>query len=105
MVEADEFLEHAQVFDNCYGTARASVEALLASGKHVILEIEVQGGIQVAVPGELVFEGFKAFKVLHVQRGQGLGFLGFVGFVVSIFCGIVVTLFSRSVSVIGLRSV
>lgn len=47
MVEAGEFLEHAQVFDNCYGTARASVEALLASGKHVILEIDWQGARQV----------------------------------------------------------
>jgi guanylate kinase len=47
MVDGDEFLEHAQVFDNCYGTARASVEALLASGKHVILEIDWQGARQV----------------------------------------------------------
>ena len=47
MVEGDEFLEHARVFDNCYGTARASVEALLASGKHVILEIDWQGARQV----------------------------------------------------------
>jgi guanylate kinase len=47
MVADDEFLEHARVFDNCYGTARASVEALLASGKHVILEIDWQGARQV----------------------------------------------------------
>ena len=47
MVDADEFLEHAKVFDNCYGTARVSVEALLASGKHVILEIDWQGARQV----------------------------------------------------------
>ena len=47
MVDADEFLEHAQVFDNCYGTARSSVDALLASGKHVILEIDWQGARQV----------------------------------------------------------
>ena len=47
MVDNDEFLEHAQVFDNCYGTARASVVALLASGKHVILEIDWQGARQV----------------------------------------------------------
>ena len=47
MVEAGEFLEHARVFDNCYGTARASVEQLLASGKHVILEIDWQGARQV----------------------------------------------------------
>ncbi|MGB5330258.1 MAG: guanylate kinase [Gammaproteobacteria bacterium] len=47
MIDSDEFLEHAQVFDNCYGTARASVDALLASGKHVILEIDWQGARQV----------------------------------------------------------
>ena len=47
MVAEDAFLEHARVFDNRYGTARASVEALLASGKHVILEIDWQGARQV----------------------------------------------------------
>jgi guanylate kinase len=47
MVADDEFLEHARVFDNCYGTARSSVDALLASGKHVILEIDWQGARQV----------------------------------------------------------
>ena len=47
MVTAGEFLEHARVFDNCYGTARGSVEELLASGKHVILEIDWQGARQV----------------------------------------------------------
>ena len=47
MVDNDEFLEHARVFDNCYGTARAAVEALLAGGKHVILEIDWQGARQV----------------------------------------------------------
>ncbi len=47
MVANDEFLEHAQVFDNLYGTARASVEQLLASGRDVILEIDWQGARQV----------------------------------------------------------
>ncbi len=47
MIDNDEFLEHAQVFDNFYGTARASVEELLASGKHVILEIDWQGARQI----------------------------------------------------------
>lgn len=47
MVDRDEFLEHAQVFDNCYGTARSSAEALQSSGKHVILEIDWQGARQV----------------------------------------------------------
>ncbi len=47
MVHKGDFLEHAHVFDNCYGTARASVEGLLGSGKHVILDIDWQGARQV----------------------------------------------------------
>jgi guanylate kinase len=47
MVQAGEFLEHAQVFDNFYGTARAQVESLLAQGAHVILEIDWQGAQQI----------------------------------------------------------
>jgi len=47
MVADNQFLEHARVFDNYYGTARASVEALLDSGKNVILEIDWQGARQV----------------------------------------------------------
>ncbi len=43
MVAAGEFLEHAQVFDNSYGTSRASVEDLLEQGKNVILDIDWQG--------------------------------------------------------------
>ena len=47
MMADDQFLEHAHVFDKSYGTARASVEAFLDSGKHVILEIDWQGARQV----------------------------------------------------------
>ena len=47
MVDVGEFLEHALVFDNHYGTARASVEGLLGRGRHVILEIDWQGARQV----------------------------------------------------------
>ncbi len=43
MIEADEFLEHASVFENYYGTSRATVEKTLASGKDVLLEIDWQG--------------------------------------------------------------
>ena len=42
-----EFLEHAQVFDNFYGTGRAQVEALREAGHDVILEIDWQGAQQV----------------------------------------------------------
>ena len=47
MVVNDQFIEHARVFDNYYGTARKSVENLLESGRHVILEIDWQGARQV----------------------------------------------------------
>ncbi len=43
MVAAGEFLEHAVVFDNLYGTARSSVEAMLAAGHDAVLEIDWQG--------------------------------------------------------------
>ncbi|MDX1352188.1 MAG: guanylate kinase [Thiomicrorhabdus sp.] len=42
-----DFLEHAKVFDNYYGTSKSSVESQLASGKDVILEIDWQGAEQV----------------------------------------------------------
>jgi guanylate kinase len=42
-----EFLEHAQVFDNYYGTGRAPVEEQLVQGRDVILEIDWQGAQQV----------------------------------------------------------
>lgn len=47
MVEAGEFLEHAQVFDNFYGTAMANIEDTLHKGDDVILEIDWQGAGQV----------------------------------------------------------
>ena len=47
MVRRDAFLEHAQVFDNWYGTGREHVEALLAGGDSVLLEIDWQGARQV----------------------------------------------------------
>lgn len=43
MIAAGDFIEHARVFDNFYGTARSQLEALLALGKDVILDIDWQG--------------------------------------------------------------
>jgi guanylate kinase len=53
MVARGEFLEHARVFDNQYGTSRGQLEAKLKEGKDVILEIDWQGARQVraALPG------------------------------------------------------
>ena len=47
MVAAGEMLEHAEVFGNLYGTPSAPVEARLAEGRDVILDIDWQGGQQV----------------------------------------------------------
>jgi len=44
MVEQGAFLEHAQVFDNFYGTSIQAVKDQLAQGQDVILEIDWQGG-------------------------------------------------------------
>ncbi len=43
MVARDEFLEHAQVFGNFYGTSRPAVDRALAAGQDVVLEIDWQG--------------------------------------------------------------
>lgn len=53
MAEADEFLEHARVFEHCYGTLRRAVESELVNGHDLLLEIDWQGAAQVrqAMPG------------------------------------------------------
>ncbi|KAB0547172.1 guanylate kinase [Pseudomonas argentinensis] len=47
MLERGEFLEHAQVFDNFYGTSQRALEKTLAEGIDLILEIDWQGAQQV----------------------------------------------------------
>jgi len=47
-LEAGEFLEHAEYLGNLYGTPACPVREALQAGRDVVLEIEVQGGIQVA---------------------------------------------------------
>jgi len=47
MVAAGEFLEHAQVFGNHYGTAESAVRSQLEQGRDLLLEIDWQGARQV----------------------------------------------------------
>lgn len=47
LIKEDAFLEYAQVYDNFYGTPKQHVMDLLAEGKSVILEIDIQGAMQV----------------------------------------------------------
>ena len=48
MVAEGAFLEHATVFEHCYGTPKAAVEAALAAGRDVLFDIDWQGAQQVA---------------------------------------------------------
>lgn len=43
---AGEFAESAEVHGHLYGTLRSEVERVLASGRHVIMDIDVQGAAQ-----------------------------------------------------------
>lgn len=47
LINQNAFLEHAQVFDNFYGTSQAWVEQELLEGRDVILEIDWQGANQI----------------------------------------------------------
>jgi len=47
MRRAGDFLEHARVFGNRYGTSRTQVQGLLEAGQDVLLEIDWQGARQV----------------------------------------------------------
>ncbi len=47
MIKEDALLEYAQYSGNYYGTPRAAVEEHLRAGRNVILEIDVQGAVQV----------------------------------------------------------
>ena len=75
MVARGEFLEYADVFGNLYGTGRADAEQLMASGKDVVLVIDVQGAGQVratGIPLVTVFVLPPSFEVLE-QRLRGRG--------------------------------
>lgn len=47
MRDAGDLLEWAEVFGNCYGTPRGPVEAAVAEGRLMLLEIDVQGAVQI----------------------------------------------------------
>ena len=47
MVRKDEFLEHADVFGHCYGTAKRFLHQAEKSGNDLLLDIDVQGAEQI----------------------------------------------------------
>jgi guanylate kinase len=56
MADRGEFLEHAMVFGNHYGTPRAPVEAMLIQGKDVLFDVDWQGAraLRAAEPQDVV---------------------------------------------------
>ena len=75
MIEENRFLEHAQYVGNRYGTPEEPVDRMLEEGYDVILEIEVQGGLQVMErrPDAIsVFIAAPSFEALAGRlRGRG----------------------------------
>lgn len=75
MIASDEFIEYANYNGNYYGTPKFFVEDMLSKGKNVILEIEVQGAMQVkkTVPDAMfVFIAPESIQVLEERlRGRG----------------------------------
>jgi guanylate kinase len=68
-----DFLEHADVFGNYYGTGRSETEARLASGEDLVLVIDVQGAKQVRtlLPGTVgIFVLPPSFQVLEQRLRQ-----------------------------------
>jgi guanylate kinase len=76
MVDGEQFLEHAKVFDNYYGTSKAAVEAQLDKGIDVILEIDWQGaqGVRQLIPESIsVFilpPSYQALETRLTGRGE-----------------------------------
>jgi guanylate kinase len=56
MLAGGELLEHATVFENCYGTPREPIQAALTAGRDVVGDVDWQGTQQLAksVPRDLV---------------------------------------------------
>jgi len=76
MIEREEFLEHAHVYGNYYGTGRTFVEARLLKGTDVLLDIDVQGALKVKrqMPDAImVFVFPPSFQILSQRlRRRGL---------------------------------
>ncbi len=75
MIESEDFLEFARVYDNYYGTPKKNVMDKISNGKDVILEIDIQGAKRVKrnyEDGIFIFimpPSFKELKNRIVKRG------------------------------------
>ena len=66
LIKKNEFLEHAKVFDNYYGSSKKLVVQKLKEGKNIIFDIDWQGTRQIRNK-KLKYE-LKTFFILLLQK-------------------------------------
>ena len=69
-VAAGEFLEHACVHGNSYGTLRSEVVRLLEEGKNVVMDIDVQGAASIRACADATIRRAYADVYIHVPPAE-----------------------------------
>lgn len=69
-VAAGEFLEHATVHGNSYGTLKSDIVALLEQGDNVVMDIDVQGAAQVRSCTDATIRRAYADVYIHVPAEE-----------------------------------
>ena len=69
-VQAGEFLEHATVHGNSYGTLKADIIDLLQQGKNVVMDIDVQGAASIRACDDPIIRRAYADIYIHVPSAE-----------------------------------
>ena len=69
-VAAGEFLEHATVHGNSYGTLKADIIDLLQQGKNVVMDIDVQGAASIRACEDAIIRRAYADIYIHVPSAE-----------------------------------
>ena len=69
-VAAGEFLEHATVHGNSYGTLKADIIDLLTQGKNVVMDIDVQGAASIRACDDPIIRRAYADIYIHVPSAE-----------------------------------
>ncbi|MBQ3217700.1 MAG: guanylate kinase [Akkermansia sp.] len=69
-VAAGEFLEHATVHGNSYGTLKADIIDLLQQGKNVVMDIDVQGAASIRACTDSIIRRAYADVYIHVPAAE-----------------------------------
>ena len=69
-VAAGEFLEHATVHGNSYGTLKSDIIQLLEAGKNVVMDIDVQGAASIRACDDVTIRRSYADVYIHVPSAE-----------------------------------